>query len=419
MKRTRFLVSTWSVLAVAACPVWGDGGFFVTITEAQASSLAQTRQEALLAIHGGDAESTPYVTYVLRTHYDGDPREFAWVVPVPATPTDVVAHHSAELFEELDKATTPRFMLVDYGAPRGACGCGGGLAAAGGSETGLVHVEASGQAGVFDWASLTSTGADALLSWLDDHDYNVPAEAYAILDEYVQQEMHFLALRITSPDELEENGQTEIPPIQFTCPTSRWFYPLAISRISAAEFTEVLIYVLVGSETDAADVQTRIIDPDALAYDPTTASQTNYEALFDEAIADAGGQALIIEYADTASSDWLYGIWPEAPPQAILGRTLTRLRTVIARDRMDLDFEFEEGAYGPVSCDYVIDITGDLDTAAVLGPPLVAALLFALFRTVPRGRTRRGRVPHPPRKRCTCLASPLTTGGFRGVGGLP
>ena len=91
MKRIRFLVGTLLVVVAAASGVRGDGGFFVTITEAPAGDLAQTRQEALLAIHDDGPDGEQRVTYVLRTHYDGNPSEFAWVIPVPATPTDVTA----------------------------------------------------------------------------------------------------------------------------------------------------------------------------------------------------------------------------------------------------------------------------------------------------------------------------------------
>ena len=390
MRRTHLFAGTCSILFTAMSAARGDGGFFVTVTEAQGSDLTQTRQEALLAIHDHSADDTPQVTYVLRTHYDGNPAEFAWVVPVPGTPTNVIAQETTQLFDELNDSTTPRFMLVDYSVPGGACGCGGGFAGAGGSDSrGIVHVESSGQAGIFDWAALTSSGADALLSWLNDHEYNVPGEAAGILDGYILEGMHFLALRITEPGELENDGPIEIPPIQFTCATSRWFYPMAISRISAAEFTEVLIYVLAGNEAEATNVATQFIDPEALAYDPTTVSQTNYEALFDAAIADAGGQALIVEHAASASSDWLHQIWPEAPAAAILGQTLTRFRTVIARDRMDTDFEFAEGTYGQVYGDYMIDVTETLDTATVVGQPLAVLALFGLVRTIRRRHARR------------------------------
>jgi len=57
----------------------------------------------MLAIHGDK------MTYVIRSLYTGSTDEFAWVLPVPATPTDVVALTDDQLFKALDGRTRPTF----------------------------------------------------------------------------------------------------------------------------------------------------------------------------------------------------------------------------------------------------------------------------------------------------------------------
>jgi hypothetical protein len=379
----------------------GDGGYFYE--EGAATQLAQTRQEVLLAIYEDRMSGAPQVTYVLRTQYAGTPAEFAWVVPVPAMPTDVVAHESTDLFDQLEERTSPRFEIA-MSRPTGwgsLLGCGTWDAGGENLDTGgLVEVEASGEAGIFEWVALTSTGSSALLTWLADNGFAVPAEAGDVVDRYVQQERHFLALRISEPDELESgaDGEIEIPPIQFTCQTAERFYPMAISQISAADETEVLIYVLADHQAEPVNVPNGLIDPDALVYDPASPSNTNYETVFAQTIADLGGTALITEAAWRESTwsepPWADArVWGDAPVEALQLEFLTRMRTVMSPDQMDLDFEFQDAAAdGYVSRDFYIwaDYASVASTASLAALPLAAIMLLGLVRvTLTRPSQRR------------------------------
>ena len=382
------LLSIWA----ATGTVFGDGGFF--FVEAEGVDLTQTRQEVLMAFYSDATGATPHVTYVLQTRYAGTPEELAWVIPVPATPTDLVAHADGELFDELNESTKPVFTLArptGYGLIPG-CACPGALDRAGGAqESGLVEVEAQGQAGIFDWAALTSTGANALLDWLNGNGFALPATAAGVLDDYIQQEMHFLALRIDEPNDVNtSDGEIEIPPIQFTCQSAQRFYPMVISQISAADETEVLIYVVAEHRAEAANVSNALIDPNDVVYDPNSLSSTNYEALFTQTISDLGGTALITEFAGPAQYRIDETIWPDAPAAALDLATLTRLRTVIARERMDLDFEFRDAPTDDyVGRSFWVDLPRDANAAVVAGQPLAALLLLGLFRKVMSRRARR------------------------------
>lgn len=383
----------WFTLWAVSGAVLGDGGFF--FMEGETADLAQTRQEVLVAFYDDVAAAIPHVTYVLQTRYAGVPEELAWVIPVPATPTDVAAHANGELFDQLSEATKPRFMLVgpsDHGLIPG-CACAGMAGLAGDvQEKGLVEVEARGQAGIFEWAALTSTGANALLDWLNDNGFALPATAADVLGDYIQQEMHFLALRVDEPNDLNtSDGEIAVPPIQFTCQSARRFYPMAISQISAAAETEVLIYVLAQHRAQAANVANALIDPNTVAYDPTSSSSTNYESLFTQTISDLGGTALITEYVGPAQYQIDTTIWPEAPAAVLDLAYLTRLRTLIAREQMDLDFEFQDASRDDlVSNWFWVDLPSYANAAVVAGQPLAALLLPGLWRTVISRRARRG-----------------------------
>jgi hypothetical protein len=357
---------------------FADGGYF--IQSANEGQLAQTRQEALLAVHADDV-GTDYVTYVLRTQYDGNPGEFAWVIPLPSTPTDVVSHENASLFDDLNEETEPRFfvaMSVGYG-----CVCGA-LDAGSISVPGLVEVEAGGRAGVFEWVALTSTGTDALLTWLNENGYTVPEDAEDILDAYIQDGMHFLALRVAEPDQVVTNGNIEIPPIQFTCQTDQRFYPMAISRISAAEETEVLIYILADHRAAAANVSNALLSQETVMYDRTT-DTNNYASEFDRALASWDGVVFVTESAYSVSAEWLSSVWPQAP--VLLTSTyLTRLRTIMTPDQMNLDLMFRDAASSRKVYPTFYRTWRSETSLSLAGPPLMLLALYGGLRTIVRRR---------------------------------
>lgn len=384
MVRGYLLTCALLALFSAVRPAVGDGAYF--FTEDKVGDLAQTRQEVLMVIDS-DATAQSKVTYVLRTRYAGTPAALVWVMPVPVTPTGVVAHEDGEVFDLLSEYTRPTFMFRNrYGSGFGCtCSADLGTGAAGNQATGLVEVEAQGEAGIFRWAALTSTGSNALLTWLNDNGFAVPAQAAGVLDGYIQQGMHFLAVRVAEPEGIQPTGEgeIEIPPIQFTCQTLRRFYPMVISQVSAADETEVLIYVLAEHRAEAANGPNAIIDPQTVIYDPTSPSETNYESLFTQAIAEAGGVVLITEFAQANP----FTTWGESVPELIAGQEfLTRMRTVIARDDMTLDFEFQDApSDATVSSFFSVDAASGASAASTIaGPAVVLLLLYSLCRVAVR-----------------------------------
>lgn len=394
MTRTQRATTIGGVLLATAL-AWADGGYFVDIQ--QTGDLAQTRQEVVLAFHPTSAtDGAAQTTYVLRSLYSGDVDAFAWVIPVPATPTNVVAHDDEAIFTSLSALTAPVFMIVDphAGGNGLSCACAGAGAALNqaGDSRGLVTVEAEGSAGIFDWAALTSTGGTALLTWLDDNGFSVPAAADTILDQYVQADWHFLALRITEPASVTAgaDGQLAIPPIQFTCQTERRVYPMVISQVSAADETEVIIYVLADHRAAASNVTNATINRDDVVYDASSESSTNYESLFRETLAAQAGPLLVTESADSYYAPGLN--WPDAPTPAGSLSYLTRLRTVLTPAQMSVDFEFEDAAADTTVFHYFeVEIPQIAQNTAAVATPLAwtaAAALTCGF--MKRGFRRRG-----------------------------
>ena len=215
-----------------------------------------------------------------------------------------------------------------------------------GTSSGLVQIEAGGSAGVFEWVALTATGTSALTTWLQDNGFTVSAQADPVVDTYVSEERHFLAVRLNDTD--AATTVREIPPFQFTVQTTERYYPMAISTISAAAETEVLMYLWAAHRQESANPPTEIIDPQALHRVDGSPSGTNYEELFREIIASHGPGTLITEYSSpwewNVDSDTVPGMeWPDGTPPGIQGDGyLTRLRTLLSPAEMDFDYTFQD-----------------------------------------------------------------------------
>ncbi|MEW6253044.1 MAG: DUF2330 domain-containing protein [Planctomycetota bacterium] len=384
-----------SLLCASPSAAYADGCLITSISERHTANLAQSRQEVMMVLEGGTAaagaEAAPKVTYILGSQYTGDAADLVWVIPTPATPENVSAHLDDRLFRALAEVTAPSFYIPGPARYQSPCGC----ASAGDASalTTVVEVEASGRAGAFDWTALTSGGGAALVDWLSEHGYGVPPEAAPVLQPYIDQGWHFLALRIQRPlAVLAVAARKAIPPIQFTCETNRRVYPLAISRISAAGATELLVYIVADHRAQAGNAPNATIAEGELALDSANPSGTTYEDVFAARIAALGGPAAITEWSALVE-DWTFSRWSGTGIDALqrmTGRRLTRLRTVLGSAQMDRDLEFVDApADAPVAGQFYV---GDAPygAAAFGGPGLVVGMVGMVIFQMKRRRRLSG-----------------------------
>jgi len=212
----------------------------------------------------------------------------------------------------------------------------------------------------------------------------------------------------------DSTGVVELPPIQFTCQTTQRFYPMAISQVSAAPETEVLVYVLANHRAEGANVSNAVIDPQAVVYDPNSASQTNYETLFSQTIARSGGLALVTEFAgypydwmqaadretvpvlvtqaESAARDYPAVVRESLPAEVLDLLFITRMRTVIVRERMSQDFFFQDAASDEeVYSHFSVRMTAADALAGAAGAPLAAVLTYGVFHVGMKQLARRAR----------------------------
>jgi len=211
--------------------VQADGGFLPP-KDYSGKDLKEPCQRAIL-VHRENWESL-----VLFVDYEGEAKEFAWIIPTPTKPRFGISDKA--LFQEI--ATYFRSLQVAAGGKQmgGSMGMGGGMGGGdGGAEQERVVVHAWKLVGPYEVAVLTAEGEDALLGWLARHEYRVTGDARGILTQYIREKWYFVVAKIRTTD----RDRQSIRPLRVDFATREPVYPLRISALNAG-FTDIRIYAL-------------------------------------------------------------------------------------------------------------------------------------------------------------------------------
>ena len=279
-------VSIASLVALApraeAC-----GGFFC-----QNIPVDQTGEQILFAVENGRVEAQIQVDYV------GAAEEFSWVVPVPSLPE--VGVSSDRVFGVMKERAGIRFELtMTYEGncmypPMSAEGGGVRGDATSDADNGVTVVTQS-QVGPYDYAILQATDTLALFDWLAANDYIIPATAAPLVEPYVLMgdQMHFVAFKLQ-----KDRTVGEIAPVVLKYDDTQPMIPIQLTAIA----TQPDLGVTVGLLGDARAVPENYLH--VLINDARIdwlSSGSNYDALINDAMDEAGGQAFTTEFAGASA----------------------------------------------------------------------------------------------------------------------
>jgi hypothetical protein len=256
-----------------------------------------------------------------QIRYQGDAKDFAWVMPVPALPKVEVT--DATFFDNLESYTAP--TVQGPPPPTPIFGCGGASGSAAPEDFGEqppVTVWQQGNVGPYQMVTISSDQPPAILDWLDSHGYAVPSSAEPVLDYYVRQKSYFVALRLQP-----QAGVDQMQPVRVTVPGQSPCFPLRMMTIGARFSLGMTIYVFAeGRVRPKSYYSETTLDDGELVWD-SNANKSNYQDLFDAAVKSNGGTTWVTEFADQASrvadgsADYTTAVAGLATPY------LTRLRT--------------------------------------------------------------------------------------------
>jgi hypothetical protein len=276
--------------------------------------------------------------------YTGQPEEFAWVLPVPASGATVEIADDA-FVNRIDEATAPIVQPPDDPCAAGAGGCEGGFGGSGPPPVEGVTVLQRATVGPYETVTVGADDPDALYTWLGVNNYAFPAEAVPTLDHYIDAGSAFLVLRLRPGA-----GVAAMRPVRVRFRGFMASFPLEMVTIGAAGPIELSLWIIAEQRYAARNYPTVTLDPAHLVWDWATSS-ANYQEAFDQTIDDAGGRAWVTEYAGVLAGSELASVLKKeaaADYQAVLGAAkvpyLTRLRTRMLVDHIDEDLELAPAA---------------------------------------------------------------------------
>ena len=223
-------------------------GFYV----AKADTHLYNRASQVVLVRDGDR-----TVMTMANDFQGDPKEFAMVIPVPVLLQRGQIHVADKaLIDHLDAWSAPR--LVEYFDPD-PCEVLSRLSAMGYAEGGApgaatpqpvepprklgVKIEASYTIGEYDILILSARQSDGLEIWLRENGYQVPAGASRVLGSYIKQGLHFFVAKVNL-EQRSKLGFSYLRPLQVAYESPRFMLPIRLGMVNANGPQELFLYAL-------------------------------------------------------------------------------------------------------------------------------------------------------------------------------
>jgi hypothetical protein len=300
------LLSLLAVVGMTPTPAQACGGTFCD-SGPQVMPVDQTGESIIFWVdHSG---SEPHTEAHIQIQYEGDAENFAWIIPVTAVPEVRVS--SQALFDNLLQATVPTFTIntTSIGDCNSSFGFGCAMAdsAAGDGGNGFGTFSTGGQegdtnggpeildrgfAGAFEYVTLTGDSVQEIVDWLDMAGYAQDPDAPPILEEYLQEDFVFVAVKLKGGADVDE-----IHPLAIRYAGIEPCIPIKLTRIAAVD--DMKIRALFLGEGRLVPTNWPHVEINHSRYDWVNGPSVNYDEVVSLAIDEAGGRAFVTEYAGT------------------------------------------------------------------------------------------------------------------------
>jgi hypothetical protein len=287
-------------LAAIAGPASAFCGFYVAKAD---SKLFNKSSKVILA---RDGQQT---AIAMASDYEGEPKEFALVVPVPTfIERGQISVVDPKTIDHLDAYTAPR--LVEYFdpdpcEPQKVVAMAAALAGARSIvptpmavEYRGVKVEAQYDVAEYDVSILSAEENDGLIRWLTDNGYKIPAGAEPVIGSYIKQKMHFFVAKV-NVKRMRELGRTYLQPLEVRYQTAKFMLPLRLGTVNANGPQDLVVYALSKrGRVEATNYRTVKVPSN---FDVPLFVKDDfanfYKAAFDRAVAREHMSSVFVEYA--------------------------------------------------------------------------------------------------------------------------
>jgi hypothetical protein len=287
------------VIAAVAPQAEAFCGFYVAKAD---SKLYNRASKVVLAWDAGRTVIT------MASDYEGDPREFALVVPVPTfIQREQINVADPALVDHLDAFTAPRLVeyfdddpcsVVLYREMAKTAAEGDSSSVQDRARSLGVTVEAAYTVGEYDIVILSAEQSDGLAAFLTGEGYRIPEGAEEVLGSYIKQKMRFFVARVNL-GEMEKLGIAYLRPLQVAYESPKFMLPIRLGTVNAAGPQELFLYTLTRhGRVETANYRTVKIptDVEIPVYIEGSFGEF-YKAMFDRAVEREDMRVVFQEYA--------------------------------------------------------------------------------------------------------------------------
>lgn len=254
-----------------------------------------------------------HTVVTMGNDFQGEPQQFAIVVPVPTVVQKEQVHvGDPALLEHLDSYSAPR--LVEYWDPdpcpvamkemrmlstKAGIALSSDLAIRGGRiDQMAVQIEARYTVGEYDILILSATESRGLVRWLENNGYRIPGAAAPVLGAYLKQGMKFFVAKVNL-NEQQKLGFKYLRPIQIAYDSPKFMLPIRLGMANADGPQELFVYALTRKgRVETTNYRTMKIPSDQeIPEYVKDVFPDFYRALFAHAVAENHMQTVFTEYA--------------------------------------------------------------------------------------------------------------------------
>jgi hypothetical protein len=282
----------------------GPAGAFCGFYVAKADSKLFNKSSKVVLSRDGNR-----TTITMASDYEGDPNQFAVVIPVPTfIERRQIGVVDTKTIDHLDAYTAPRLveysdadpcrpsLLYRMSAMFAAAPVPAPLVLA--ESRNGVTVEARYDVAEYDVSILSAEESNGLVDWLTDNGYKIPDGAAAVLGSYIKQNMRFFVAKVNL-ERMKLAGNHYLRPLQVRYETTKFMVPLRLGTVNAKGPQDLIVYALTRKgRVEAANYRTVKVptDIDVPLYVKAEFGKF-YKAMFDRAAARDGMHAVFVEYA--------------------------------------------------------------------------------------------------------------------------
>jgi hypothetical protein len=299
-----FGIALVSIVWCSAPTILGFCGFYV----AKADTKLFNKASQVVLVRDGDR-----TVMTMANDFEGDPMEFAVVIPVPTFLTRGQIHVGEKaLIDHLDVYSAPR--LVEYFdqnpcarfelrrmAPVAAMSESAAVRDSATRAKALgVTIEAQYTVGEYDILILSAQESSGLETWLRQNGYRIPAGASDVIATYLKQNMRFFVAKVNLGEQTRL-GFSYLRPLQIAYESPKFMLPIRLGTVNAKGQQELFVYALTrNGRVETTNYRTAKLPTDMDL--PVYLKQPNefasfYKAMFARQVEARDGRAVFLEYA--------------------------------------------------------------------------------------------------------------------------